>query len=75
MAAALVIWGTGIRIGVRDFQLVFVYVVFVWMMEMAVMEIIDVISMLDCGVSAVRAVYVGVVGVSFAAHVQLLEDG
>ncbi len=54
-----------------DFDPVFVYMIGMRMMQMAVMEIVDVVAMPDRGVSAVRSMLVimmGVVGFIAGAH-------
>ena len=50
-----------------------VYVIFMWMVQVAVVEVIDVVMMLDRGVSTVWAMLVGMVGVYFTSHFKLPE--
>jgi hypothetical protein len=52
-------------IGRVDRDHMFIDVIAVHMMQMAVMKIVDMIVMANCGVSATRAVLMGVVGVVF----------
>jgi hypothetical protein len=62
-----------VRIFRADFELVLVYVIAVRMMQMTVMQIINVIAVLDRGVSAVRAMLMVVVSVMWfvaGAHVK-----
>lgn len=63
MSGALVIGRAAIGVRSGDLDLVLVNVVGVHVMEMAVMQIIDVIAMLDSRVTAAGAVLVRVVGV------------
>ena len=56
VARALMSWGAGVWIGVRHLNYMLVYMVFVWVMQVSVVEVINVVTMLYCGVSAVRSV-------------------
>jgi len=64
MSAAAMVRGANLRIGLGYGDDVLVHVIAVRMMQMAVVQIIHVTVMDDCRVSAVRAVLVGMVGVS-----------
>ena len=56
-------------IGAVDFELVLVYVVGMWVMQVAIMQIVNVVIVLDCSVVAIFAVSVGMITVGIAAHV------
>lgn len=55
VATTVVVRRATIRIFRADFDLVFVYMVAMRMVQMAIMKIIYVVAVLDCGVSAARA--------------------
>ncbi|WP_321831316.1 hypothetical protein [Thalassovita sp.] len=52
---------TGIRVRVRDFNLVFVHVIFMRMMEVAIMEVVDVIAVANSRMSASGPMFMGVI--------------
>lgn len=71
MGAAIMVRRTSIRIFRADLDPMFVYVVTMWMMQMPVMQIVDVIAVPDSGMAAVRAmpmVMVGMVRFVACAH-------
>lgn len=70
VAAAIMIWRAAVRVLIGDFDRVLVHMILMRMMQMAVMKIIDMVVVLDCGVAAVRAVLVrvGFVVGKIAAH-------
>ncbi|WP_181155189.1 hypothetical protein [Burkholderia multivorans] len=73
MAAA--VGRTLIRIFGADFDLMFVYVVAVRMMQVTIVEIVHVVTMLDCGVTATRAMLMFMVSMMrliAGAHAYLL---
>lgn len=51
----------GVRVGGTDLDHMLVDVILVGMMQVTVMQVIDVIAMLDCGMAAIRSVLVGMV--------------
>jgi hypothetical protein len=59
---------TLIRIFCADLDLVFVYMVAVWVMQMTIVQIVYVIPMPYCGVSAARAMLMVMVGVMGACE-------
>jgi hypothetical protein len=63
VAAAVVARRTLVRIFRTDFKRMLVYVIAVRMMQMAVVQIIDVTVVLDCGMPTVRAMLMIVLGV------------
>jgi len=56
-------WRTLVRVLCADLDFVFVYMIAVRMVQMAIMEIVDVVAMFNCGVATVRTVLMVVVGV------------
>jgi len=60
--------GAGIRVGLGDFDDVFIDVIAVGVMEMTIMKVVGVVAMLDGGVAAVGAVGVVMVFVNIAGH-------
>ncbi|KWF18251.1 hypothetical protein WT56_30435 [Burkholderia pseudomultivorans] len=54
---------TPVRIFRADFDLVFVYVIAVRMVQVAVMEIVDVVAMLDCRMATSRTMLMFMLGV------------
>lgn len=72
---ATAVWRTLVWIFCADLDLVFVYMIAMRMVQMAIVQVIYVIIMLDCGVSAARAmlmIMVGVMRFVACAHVCLL---
>jgi hypothetical protein len=56
-------WRTLVRIIRIDLDLVFVYMIAMRMVQMAIVQIVDVVAMRDCGVSAARAMLMLMVSV------------
>jgi hypothetical protein len=69
VTAAGVAAGAGGGIGAGDLNGVFVVMTVVGVVEMAVVEVVDVVTMLDGGMAAARAVLVGMICVCIASHV------
>lgn len=69
---ALVIGSALILVTIIYTETVLIHMTFVHVVEMTVMKIIDMVAMLDCGVSACVAVLVLVVGMHVTAHWKLL---
>lgn len=69
---ALVIGGALVFVAIIYTETVLIHMTFVHVVEMTVMKIIDMVAMLDCGVSACVAVLVLVVGMHVTAHWKLL---
>ncbi|NUY04548.1 hypothetical protein [Paraburkholderia youngii] len=72
---ATAVWCALVRIFCANVDLVFVHVIAVRMVQMAIVQIVYVIAMLDCGVSAARAmlmVMVCVMRFAASAHACLL---
>jgi len=61
VAGAVMLWGAGVGVGLVYRQRVFVYMPVVGVMQVAVVQVIHVIIMLDGSVAAVRAVLMIVV--------------
>ncbi|MEX0300900.1 MAG: hypothetical protein AB3N24_00620 [Leisingera sp.] len=51
----------GVRVRVRDFNLVFIYMIFMRVMEMAIMDVVDVIAVAHGRVAASGSMLMGVV--------------
>jgi len=62
MGATIMVRRTSIRIFRADLDPMFVYVVTMWMMQMPIMQIVDVVAVPDSGMSAVRAMLMVMVG-------------
>ena len=58
-----------IRICAVNFQLVLVYMLSVWMMQVTVVQVVYMVVMLDRSMLAIFAVCMGVITVSIAAHI------
>ncbi|MGF6551781.1 hypothetical protein [Paraburkholderia youngii] len=63
VATAVVVRRATIRIFRADFDLVFVYMITMRVVQMAIMKVVDVVAMLNCGVSAARAMLMVMVSV------------
>ena len=61
MARAFMSRGATFRIGVRNLDGVVIIVTFVRMVHVTIMQIVRVVAMLDCSMSAVRAVDMAIV--------------
>ena len=62
MGATIMVRRTSIRIFRADLDPMFVYVVTMWMMQMPIMQIVDVVAVPDSGMAAVRAMLMVVMG-------------
>lgn len=65
-AAVLRSTGIGIRSGHLDDM--FIYMIFMKVMQVAVMEVINMVTMHDAGMTTIRAMLVGMISVRVAAH-------
>jgi len=74
VSAAIVLRSAGVGIGVIHFELMFHHrSIRVLMMEMAIVKVIDVVSVLNCGVPAVGAMFVSVVVMDVFGHRVILS--
>lgn len=72
VAGAIVGWVAAVGIGFVHFQSVFVIVAVVFVVQMAIVQVVNVVVVFDGGVAAALAVNVVVMLVGFAAHGFLL---
>lgn len=71
VCAALMVCRASIRVRQVDVQCVFVDMVTMRMMQMAVVQIVDVVTVFDCGMPTILSmlvIMVGVVRLSASAH-------
>lgn len=72
MSGTTVVRGADIRVGVRQLKGVLIHVIPMRMVQMAIVQVINVTVMLDCRMTAVRAVFMRMFLVNVAAHGSLL---